>query len=145
MAKASYDVMWDWNIAGGGIYVGDSLEEVFGYKVKGNTVAFSDFNACLAHGEKHAVKRKLLKILASGSNGWNDSYMFRRHDGSMAATISRASIIRDEKGKAVRMIGAIQDVSRIQELKKKLEDQLAIHRADIKRKKKLQRRFPSQY
>jgi len=137
MAKASYDVMWDWDIAGGGIYVGDSLEEVFGYKVKGNTVAFSDFNACLAHGEKHAVKRKLLKILASGSNGWNDSYMFRRHDGSMAATISRASIIRDEKGKAVRMIGAIQDVSRIQELKKKLEDQLAIHRADIKKEKKV--------
>jgi hypothetical protein len=39
--------MWDWNISSGEIYVGDSITEVFGYKVKNNRVHFSDFVNCL--------------------------------------------------------------------------------------------------
>jgi PAS domain S-box-containing protein len=135
IAKASYDVMWDWDIVTGGIYVGDSIEEVFGYKIKNNTVNFTDFSACLIPEERLVVKRKLLKMLGSANKGWNDSYMFRRHDGSLASTTSRASIIRDEKGKAIRMIGAIQDISRVQELEKKLKDQIVIQKTGIKKEK----------
>ena len=35
--------MWDWDIATGEIYVGDSIEEVFGYKVQNNMVNFRGF------------------------------------------------------------------------------------------------------
>ena len=93
--------MWDWDIATGEIYVGDSIEEVFGYKVQNNTVNFRDFRRCLLPEEKNTVEKKLLKTLASGKKSWNDSYMFKRHDGSVAFTTSRASIVRDEKGKAI--------------------------------------------
>ena len=120
IAKASYDVMWDWDIATGEIYTGDSIEEVFGYKVQNNTVAFTEFINCLLPEEKDTVEKKLRKALASGTKSWNDCFMFKRQDGSVAATTSRASIVRDEDGKAIRLIGAIQDVSRLQELEKKL-------------------------
>jgi PAS domain S-box-containing protein len=126
IAKASYDVMWDWDIITGEIYVGDSMQEVFGHKVKNNSADFNDFKRCLLPGEKNAVEKKLLKTLASRSKGWNDSYMFKRHDGSIASTTSRASIVRNEEGKAIRMIGATQDVSRLLELEKKLEEQITI-------------------
>ena len=130
IGKTSYDVMWDWDIATGQIYVGDSIEEVFGYKVQNNTVNFTDFSRCLLPEEKDTVEKKLLKTLASGNKSWNDSYMFKRHDGSVASTTSRASIVRDEEGKAIRLIGAIQDVSRLQELEKKLEEQITIQEED---------------
>ncbi|MEO7801534.1 MAG: PAS domain-containing protein [Ginsengibacter sp.] len=124
IAKASYDVMWDWDIVSGEIYVGDSIEEVFGYKVSNKTVKVKHFFRCLIPEEKNVVEKKLLKILASDKNTWNDSHRFRRHDGSVAFTTSRASIVRDENGKAVRLIGATQDVSRLQELEIKLEEQI---------------------
>jgi len=123
IAKASYDVMWDWDIVTGEIYVGDSIEEVFGYKVHNNTVHFNQFSRCLILDEKNIVEKKLLKTLDSDHKSWNDSYKFKRYDGSVASTISRASIVRDDEGKAIRLIGAIQDVSRLQELQKKLDDQ----------------------
>lgn len=126
IAKTSYDVMWDWDIATDEIYVGDSIEEVFGYKVKNNTVKFVDFSRCLIADEKDTVVNKLLETLASASKSWSDSYLFKRHDDSIASTTSRASIVRDEKGKATRMIGAIQDVSRLQELENKLEEQITL-------------------
>lgn len=124
IAKASYDVMWDWDIVSGEIYVGDSIEEVFGYKVSNNTVNVKHFFRCLIPEEKNIVEKKLLKTLTSDKNTWNDSHMFKRHDGSVAFTTSRASIVRDENGKAVRLIGATQDVSRLQELEIKLEEQI---------------------
>jgi PAS domain S-box-containing protein len=130
IAKTSYDVMWDWDISSGEIYVGDSIEEVFGYKVKNNTVNFTDFSMCLLPGEKDTVEIKLQKALASADKSWSDSYSFKRHDGSVASITIRASIVRDSSGKAIRLIGAIHDISRLQELENKLEEQISIQVKD---------------
>jgi len=126
IGKVLYDVMWDWDIITGKIYVGDSIEEVFGYKLQNNTAVFADFIECLLPDEKDIVEKKLMKALASTNKSWSDSYKFKRHDGSVAATICRASIARDNEGKAVHLIGAIQDVSRM----RKLEEQIRTHEED---------------
>jgi PAS domain S-box-containing protein len=128
IAEASYDVMWDWDISTGLIYVGDSIEEVFGYKVQNHAVNFTDFIVCLLPEEKTAIEKRLLKTIASGGKSWNDSFKFKRLDGSIASTTSRASIVRDEKGKVIRLIGAIKDVSMLQELEKKLKEQIALQK-----------------
>lgn len=123
IAKTSYDVMWDWDIATGDIYVGDSIAEVFGYKVRNNTVNIKELSLRISPEEQDLVEKKLQETLASDSKSWKDSFTIKRQDGSVAFTKSRASIVRDEERKAVRMIGAIQDVSRLQELENKLEAQ----------------------
>ncbi|MCW3113007.1 MAG: domain S-box protein [Segetibacter sp.] len=123
IARTSYDVMWDWDISTGEIYVGDSVVEVFGYKVENNTVNFRDLRRCLLPEEKDIVEKKLHEILASESKSWKDSFAFTRQDGSVAFTNCRASIVRDENRKAIRMIGALQDISKLQELENKLEEQ----------------------
>lgn len=124
IAKTSYDVMWDWDIATNEIYVGDSIEEVFGYKVKNNTVHFTDFCKCLLPEEKDSVEKKLWETLAAGNKSWNASFRFIRKDGTAASTISRAYIVRDEEGKAVRLIGALQDISSVHEMEKKLDAEI---------------------
>jgi PAS domain S-box-containing protein len=123
IAKTSYDVMWDWDLVTGQVYIGDSIEEVFGYKLENNTVNFKDLTKDLLI-EGQDTTEKLMKVLASRKKSWNDSYRIKRYDGSVASVVSRASIVRDGKGKAVRMIGATQDVSRLQELEKKLAQEI---------------------
>jgi PAS domain-containing protein len=56
--------------------------------------------------------------------------MFKRYDGTIATTISRASIVRNEHGKAVRLIGAIHDISKLQELENELEEQTIVQKED---------------
>ncbi len=133
IAKASYDLMWDWNVATGAIYVGDSIEEIFGYKVQNNQVHFTDFLNCISPVEKKAVEKKLSSALASHAKRWNDSFLIMRSDGSSASTFSRASIVRDKTGKALRLIGATQDVSRQYELEKQLMEKNIIHENDNER------------
>jgi PAS domain S-box-containing protein len=74
--------------------------------------------------EINPVKENLMKALASGDKSWKDSYKIKCYDGSIASVTSRASIVRNEEGTAIRLIGATQDVSSIQELEKKLKEQL---------------------
>ena len=123
IAKTSYDVMWDWDVASGEMYVGESMEEVFGYQVQNNSMTITDFIGCLLLEEKYAFEKKLWKTITSGKRNWNDSFMFKRQDGSIASVTCRASIVRDEEGKAIRLIGNIQDVSRVQQLEATLEKQ----------------------
>ena len=56
--------------------------------------------------------------------------MLKRYDGSVAFTLSRASIIRDEGGKVTHLIGATNDVSKLQQLEKKLEEQSSLRGED---------------
>jgi PAS domain S-box-containing protein len=126
IAETSYDVMWDWNIATGEIYTGESVEEIFGYKLPNNISKFTFFLQCLLPEEKSRLEEKLAKTLNGADKNWDDFFMFKRKDGSMAAVTSRANIIRNEQGIAVHLIGATQDISKLQELKKKLAEQIII-------------------
>ncbi len=119
IAKTSYDVMWDWNIATGLIYVSDSVEEVFGYKVQNNTIRYTDFIESLLPNERDTIEKKIWRTLASDSKSWKDAYMIRCRDSVVVATTSRASIVRDGNGKAIHLIGAIQDVTKFHALKTK--------------------------
>ena len=124
IAKTSYDVMWDWNVQTGKIYVGNSIEEIFGYKVQNNTVYIKHFKKCLDSVEVKKIEKRLFKILGSVRKNWKDSFQFARMDGSIATTRCRANIIRDENGKAIRLIGAMQDISNLEELQQKLDQQI---------------------
>ena len=138
IAKASYDVMWDWDIVTGEIYVGDSIEEVFGYKLENNIAQYIDLMACLYPKEKKVVEKRLYRTLRSTAKSWNDSFGLFRQDGSLASTTCRASIVRDEEGHAIRLIGAIQDISKLEELEKKIGAQTwEIEGADPLRSAKL--------
>jgi PAS domain S-box-containing protein len=133
IAETSYDVMWDWDIASGKIYVGESVREVFGYEIKSNTMIFDDFFNRLVEEEKQKVTKNLKAALASTAKSWDDAFMFKRYDDSVASTICRASIVRDSKGKAIRLIGALQDITLLQEMERKLEDQAVIQKAEGER------------
>lgn len=52
---------------------------------------------------------------------WHDEYRFRRSDGQYAYVMDRGYIIRDSSGQAIRMIGAMLDISN----RKKAEEALA--------------------
>ncbi|MES2430541.1 MAG: PAS domain-containing protein [Bacteroidota bacterium] len=124
IAKSSYDIMWDWDINSGEIYVGDSVKEVFGYSIPNNMISIEEFTNCLLIDEKDKVIKKITIALKSKRKSWEDSFMIRRLDNSLACAISRATIVRDSNGRAINLIGAIKDVSEVTDLEGALKEQL---------------------
>ncbi|RYY62565.1 MAG: PAS domain S-box protein [Chitinophagaceae bacterium] len=124
--KISYDLMWDWNLITDRVDVGESVLELFGYKLKGRTIAFKTFLRCLMPRERDRIKTKMDALLLTGKTAWNESCMVIRKDGSVAFTVSRAKILRNDQGQASHVVGATQDISRIHELEQQLKDQVEI-------------------
>ena len=59
---------------------------------------------------------RLHAAIDSQEASWTETYRFRRHDHSFAQTLHRAGIVRDAAGRALRMVGAMCDVSLRREL-----------------------------
>jgi PAS domain S-box-containing protein len=120
VARATNDAIWDWDVRTGELWWNESFETLFGYRraeIERDRSSWSN----RVHPEDLArVKASLDGESARGSNAWSSEYRFRRRDGSYADVLDRGYIIRDATGAAVRMVGAMMDVSE----RKRLEAQL---------------------
>ncbi|MDU0371557.1 PAS domain-containing sensor histidine kinase [Hymenobacter endophyticus] len=131
--KATTDALYDWNIAADTLYWGEGFETLFGHHLEQNPTPFSKWGDLVEPTEHDRVVAGLRHTALETTNEfWQQTYRFRRADGSWAFVYDRGYILRDEQGRAFRMIGAMQDVSAQQEaeeqqnlLLKRLEKQNA--------------------
>ena len=111
VAKATNDVIWDWDITTNALVWNDSVEHVFGHK---QNKIFPEVQWWYdhIHPEDHnRVIAGIHGVLDHGGTNWSDSYRYRRADGTYANVMDRGYIARDEMGTATRMLGAMTDVT----------------------------------
>ena len=111
VARATNDVIWDWDMATNALVWNDSVESVFGHKQ--NTI-YPEIQWWHDHFHPEDRERVIAGVKAaieSGATSWSDQYRYRRGDGGYANVTDRGYIARDNTGAAVRMIGAMTDIT----------------------------------
>ncbi|BAV06097.1 PAS domain S-box-containing protein [Filimonas lacunae] len=121
-AKATCDLIWDWNIRENTLWWNNNFREWVG-------VAAADTNQLSAWEERvhpddmTGLMRDMDVVLASGATTWEGQYRFLRKDGLYAYVHDRGHIVY-ENGKAVRVVGYMQDITeRVQEEKLRHEQE----------------------
>lgn len=119
-AKASSEALWEWDIETGEVYMSDVYNELFGWK----TDEKKNFDAwhIYVHPEdrNETISGYYQAIEDPSVHRWSKEYRYLKANGSYAIVIDKAVILRNNKGKATRVIGAMQDVT----IQKKAEDEL---------------------
>ena len=64
---------------------------------------------------------KLYSFIEQKTEKWQDQYRFKCADGTYKYVLDRGFILKDENGKSVRMIGAIQDITKQKEEEQRLK------------------------
>jgi len=121
VAKATSDTIWDWKIQEDSIGWNKGIESVFGYKQEevGNT---SKWWFDKIHPEDSIrMSIKLYSFIEQKTEKWQDQYRFRCADGSYKYVLDRGFLLKDENGRAIRMIGAIQDITKQKEEEQRLK------------------------
>ncbi|GAB2654140.1 hypothetical protein GCM10027036_04360 [Flavihumibacter cheonanensis] len=113
VAKATNDAIWDWNLLTNEVVrTGLGLESLFGYD---SEEANKDRSFWLkrVHPEdlEGVLKRRGDVLMDPQVNYWQDEYRFLKADGKLAYVHDKGFIIRTAEGKAIRMIGATQDIT----------------------------------
>lgn len=121
IAKATNDVIWDWDVATESLWWNDSLFSVFGYdpEVLGSG---RDFWVNHIHpADRQTVHDSIrLALNTPDVNSWQHEYRFMHVDGEPRIVIDRGYIIRNERGKALRMLGSMMDITESREINDRL-------------------------
>ena len=109
--RATYNVIWDWNLRSDAFWWNENFKTLFGYRAEEIEPGIESWLNRI-HPEDHdRVKTGIQAAIASGQDHWFDQYRLRRQDGMYAEVEDRGYIARDANGRPVRMIGAMQDIT----------------------------------
>ena len=111
VAKATNDVIWDWDLRTNSLVWNDSVETVFGHKQNRIYPEIQWWYDHLHPDDKERVTGGIKAVIDNGGTSWSDQYRYRRGDGTYANVMDRGYIARDNTGAAIRMIGAMTDVT----------------------------------
>ena len=120
VAKATSDTIWDWKMEDDSFIWNKGIQGVFGYK-KEDVGKTSKWWFDRIHPEDSLkMSVKLYSFLEQKTEKWQDEYRFQCADGTYKYVFDRGFLVKDVNGKPIRMIGAIQDVTKQKEEEQRL-------------------------
>lgn len=135
VTQATSDAIWDWNLTEGTLYWGEGLEVIFGHNRKNLDGSIHSWTHHIHPDDLEFTVRSIVDVCVSTKTNWKEEYRFRKADGSYADVVDRGFVIRDETGVAVRMVGAMHDIS---ERKKTLHEMHQVTSDLFKQNRELQ-------
>ncbi|HVV82252.1 MAG TPA: ATP-binding protein [Kofleriaceae bacterium] len=117
-ARATNDAMWDWDVRTDRVMWNEVAQAAFGYaSLEGPA---DEWRSRLHADDRDRVLAGLTAALAGDATAWSARYRFALAAGGHGDFIDRGFISRDEHGAAVRMVGSMADVTRLNRLQAQL-------------------------
>ncbi|MEY4703357.1 MAG: hypothetical protein RIR96_1254 [Bacteroidota bacterium] len=115
MSKATSEAIWDWNILSGDVYQGDGFSKTFGHNPNEKIIHVDTWGSRLHKDDIAGVMQSLESCLASNESHWNCQYRYKKADDTYATVSDKGYVIRDAYGNAIRMVGALVDITKQKE------------------------------
>ena len=133
VTEITNDCLWEWNLLSHEIFwIDGGHKRVFGYQVENALIPQNFWENCIHPEDKAAVLFGLKKTITKKSCSlWEATYRFKAADGNYLHVHDRGHIIYDEDGKAIRIIGATQDITQNILLQEKLTKERLIKQHEI--------------
>ena len=118
VAKATSDTIWDWQLSDNSFTWNKGIQGVFGYKREAIGTDVNWWFSKIHSEDRLRMSVNLYKFVEDQVERWQDQYRFECADGSYKYILDRGFLVTDTNGKSIRMIGAMQDIT-----KQKLEEE----------------------
>jgi PAS domain S-box-containing protein len=112
VSKAVNDAVWDFDLRKNALHWGEGITNLFGYESP-HELPTAETWSSFVHSEDYKVVRKDYGVTISDPESlyWTAEYRFLKKDGTYANILDRAYIIRNKAGVAIRVIGAMHDIT----------------------------------
>ena len=118
VSKATSDTIWDWSLAHDTITWNKGIKGIFGYKsIQQNTTSSAWWKEKIHPLDRDRVVDRIQHHIDNKIERWKEEYRFICADGTYKHVFDRGFLLFSDKGQSVRMIGAMEDIS-----KRKLEE-----------------------
>ncbi|MBV9124524.1 MAG: response regulator [Planctomycetes bacterium] len=105
------DAVWDWDLTTNKVWWNEGVRTLFGYHLDPQEADPAWWLERLHPEDREAVAAYFFQVVRGQDLSWVDEYRFRCADGTYKDVYDRGYVLRDAAGRAVRMIGAMLDIS----------------------------------
>jgi PAS domain S-box-containing protein len=109
-SQATNDVIWDVDLINGQVWVNESFASHFGYPQWGD-IDSAVWLAAVHPEDVERVRAGYREAIERQATTWNVQYRLAAFGGQWHDVLYRGHIVRGHDGKAVRLIGAMMDIS----------------------------------
>lgn len=121
IAKATNDVIWDWDVKQQTLWWNDCLFSVFGYDPERLGTGRESWVDHIHPADRQSVHDSILEALNNPhTQSWQQEYRFLHANGEPRTVIDRGYIMRDHKHIAIRMLGSMMDITDSREMNDRL-------------------------
>jgi diguanylate cyclase (GGDEF)-like protein/PAS domain S-box-containing protein len=111
LARATSAVVWDWDLVTNEIWRNEGMTSLFGYPAETIKPNRRWWLRHIHPDDRSRVLDDLNHSLKADLDSWSSQYRFLRADGSTAHVFDRGSVLRGPGNRAIRMVGAMVDIS----------------------------------
>ncbi len=111
VARATSDVVWDWNIVTGVLTWNKAIQRTCRYQPEQVGTTMEWWYNHIHPADRERVVTSTHGVLNGTAEFWADEYRFQRGDGSYATVLARGHVVRNEQSEALRMIGSMVDIT----------------------------------
>lgn len=111
IAEATGNAVWEWDIAGGHVSWSDGMTGLFGHEPDPEGSLAPVWRANVHPDDGDRIDASLGRLLSGETDTVTEAYRFRRADGTWADVENHSILIRDEDGRAARVLGSMSDIS----------------------------------
>jgi len=112
ISNATNDALWDWNFHTNQVWWNKGITELFGYVLENNETSSEWWAENIHPNDKERAEKYYIDIINSDEETWENEYQFKCADGTYAHVFDRGIVKRDNNGKAIRMMGAMMDITK---------------------------------
>ncbi len=103
--------IWDWDLRTGKVYYSPRWKQLFGYEDHEIGDAVEDWASRLHPEERASILQLQDDFLAGTETSVTAEYRLRHGDGTYRWILAHAIVVRDEQGKACRLVGSHGDIT----------------------------------
>ena len=119
--EATSDSIWDYNLKTNQVYRGSGFDKYFNQEAGIESIEQKKWEHNIHPDDAARVEHTLEVALEDeNTNNWIAEYRYMKRDGSYALVIDKGFIVRDSYNEAIRIVGALQDITEIKKNQEKL-------------------------
>lgn len=121
VAKATSDTIWDWDIESKKFIFNKGIQGIFGYDRKDVGETIDWWFEKIHHEDSIKMSVNIHKYVEQKIEKWQDYYRFQCANGTYKYIYDRGFLVMDENKKVTRIIGAMQDITKLKKEEERLK------------------------